>query len=143
MKEVSCVDHLCSVNLVKNVQTVAPDLPVGARLHQFWEKWAASGASPKVVTVLRKSYTFPFRFRPSLTRSPTVTHKLLKKSPHCIASVSDKKCSGTGSNSKITGFLQETIFSPQTQQPVETYLGPGHLKQLFKHSRSKWRHQRQ
>ena len=36
VKDVSCVDHLSSVNLVTNVPTVGPDLPVGARLHQFW-----------------------------------------------------------------------------------------------------------
>ena len=72
VKDVSCVGHLSSVNLVTNVPTVASDLPVGARLHQFWEKWAALGASPKVVTVLREGYTLPFRFRPNLTRSPTI-----------------------------------------------------------------------
>ena len=43
-----------------------------ARLHQFWEKWAALGASPKVVTVLREPYTLPFWFQPNMTRSPTV-----------------------------------------------------------------------
>ena len=63
MKDVSCVDHLNSVKLVTNVPTVALDLPVWARLHQFWEKWAALGPSPKLVTVLREGY---------LTRSPTV-----------------------------------------------------------------------
>ena len=72
MKDVSCVDHLSSVNLVTNVPAVAPDLPVGARLHQLWEKWAALGASPKMVTVLREGYILPFRFIPNLTRSPTV-----------------------------------------------------------------------
>ena len=30
------------------------------------------GSSPKVVTTLREGYTLPFRFRPHLTRSPTV-----------------------------------------------------------------------
>ena len=57
MKDVSCVGYLSSVNLVTNVLTVAPDLPLGARLHQFWEKLAALGASHKVVTVLREGYT--------------------------------------------------------------------------------------
>ena len=33
VKDVSCVGHLSSVNLVRNVPTVALDLPVGARLH--------------------------------------------------------------------------------------------------------------
>ena len=41
----SCVNQLSSVNLVTNVPTVVPDLPVGARLHQFWKKWAALGIS--------------------------------------------------------------------------------------------------
>ena len=70
VKGVFCVDQLSSVNLVTNVPTVVPDRPVGARLLQFWEKWAALGISPKVVTVLKDAYTLPFRFRPILTRSP-------------------------------------------------------------------------
>ena len=72
VKDVSCVGHLSSVNIVTNVPTVAINPPVGARLHQFWEKWKALGSSPKVVTILRDGYTLPFRFRPNLTRSPTV-----------------------------------------------------------------------
>ena len=68
VKEVSCVGHLSSVNLVTNVPTVALDRLVGTRLHQFWEEWAPLGASPKVVTVLRQDYTLPFQFRPNLTR---------------------------------------------------------------------------
>ena len=72
VKNVSCVGHLCSVNLVTNAQHAVIDPPVGARLNQCWEKWEALGSSPKVVTTLRESYTLPFRFRPHLTRSPTV-----------------------------------------------------------------------
>ena len=71
-KNVSCVGHLSSVNLVTNAPHAVIDPPVGARLHQFWEKWEALGSSPKVVTTLREGYTLPFRFRPNLTRSPTV-----------------------------------------------------------------------
>ena len=72
VKCVSCVDQLSSVNLVTNVPNVALDLPVGARLIQFWEKWVALGVSPNVVTVLKEGYTLPFQFRPNLTRSPNV-----------------------------------------------------------------------
>ena len=71
VKGVPCVGHLSSGNIVTNVPT-ALHPPVGARLHQFWEKWEALGSSPKVVTILREGYTLPFRFRPNLTRSPTV-----------------------------------------------------------------------
>ena len=69
VKNVSCVGHLSSVN---NAPHAVIDPPVGARLHQCWEKWEALGSSPKVVTTLREGYTLPFRFRPNLTRSPTV-----------------------------------------------------------------------
>ena len=41
VKDVSCVGRLSSANIVTNVPTVAINPPVGARLHQFWEKWEA------------------------------------------------------------------------------------------------------
>ena len=73
VKGVSCVNHLSSVQNVTNVPPVIPNLPVGTRLHQFWERWAALGVSPKVLAVLRKGYILPFRFWPNLTRNPTIT----------------------------------------------------------------------
>ena len=72
VKGISCVGHLSSVNLVKNAPPAVIDPHVGATLHKCWEKWEALGSSPKVVTTLREGYSFPFRFRPNLTRSPTV-----------------------------------------------------------------------
>ena len=57
VKDVSCVGHLSSVNLVTNVPPVVTNPPVGARLHQYWEKWEALVSSPKVVTTLREGYT--------------------------------------------------------------------------------------
>ena len=50
-----------------------------------------------------------------------------------LASAGEQKCSIIGSNSKITGVLQQAIFGTRTQQPVETYLGPEHLEHLPKH----------
>ena len=72
MKDVSCVGHLSFVQNVTNVPFVTIDLPVVARLHQFWEKWVALGASPKVIPILKEGDTLPFRFRPNLKRSPTI-----------------------------------------------------------------------
>ena len=72
VKNVSCVGHLCSVDLVTNAQHAVTDPPVGARLKQYWQKWESLGSSPKVVNILREGYTLPFRYRPCLTRSPTV-----------------------------------------------------------------------
>ena len=72
VKDVSCVGQLPSVKLVTNAQHAVLDPPVGARLNQCWQKWETLGSSPKVVNILREGYTLPFRFRPHLTRSPTV-----------------------------------------------------------------------
>ena len=72
VKDVSCIGHLSSVNLVTNAPPVVTNPPVGTRLQKCWEKWEALGSSPKVVTTLREGYILPFRFRPNLTRSPTV-----------------------------------------------------------------------
>ena len=73
VKGVSCVNQLSSVHNVTNVPLVVPSPPVGSRLHKFWEKWAALGVNPKVVSVLREGYVLPFRSRPYLTRKPTIT----------------------------------------------------------------------
>ena len=67
--------NLSSVNFVTNIPSIASDLPVGARLHQFGENWEVLGASPKVVTVHRG---LPFWLR---TNHVTNCHKLLYKSP--------------------------------------------------------------
>ena len=72
VKDIFCVGHLSSVDLVTSVPPVVTLPPVGARLQTCWEKWEALGSSPKVVTMLREGYTLPFRFIPNLIQSPTV-----------------------------------------------------------------------
>ena len=72
VKDVSCVDQLSFVRPVTNVPTDAIDLPVGARLQQFWQTWIDLGAGPKVSRILKQGYILPFQIRPNLTRSPTV-----------------------------------------------------------------------
>ena len=61
VKDVSCVDQSTSVQPVTNVQTTVQDLPLGARLHQFWETWEAFVVGPKVIRILKEGYTLPFR----------------------------------------------------------------------------------
>ena len=69
-----------------------------------------------------------------------VTHhnKLLCKSPQeplpvgGIASAVEQKCSRVGQKSRISGLLQPTILGTETQQPVETYLGPKYPEQILK-----------
>ena len=56
-----CVDQLSSVQHVTSVHTVAQNLPVGARLNQFWEILASLAASSKVTRILKEGYTLPLR----------------------------------------------------------------------------------
>ena len=72
VKSVSCVTQLSYVQPVTNVKNAASNLPVGARLQNYWQTWLDLGAGPKVVQILKEGYTLPFRIRPNLTRSPTV-----------------------------------------------------------------------
>ena len=126
MKSVSCVTQLSCVKAVTNVQNVAPNLPVGARLQNYWQTWLDLGAGPKVVHILRESYTLPFRIQPKLTKV-SHSHKLLCQSPQDplpaggITSAYSQKRSGAGTKSKISGVFQLTIFSPKTQQQLETH----------------------
>ena len=50
VKGVSCVYQLCSVN----IHTVAQNLPIWARLTQFWKTWTALRVSPKVIRGLKE-----------------------------------------------------------------------------------------
>ena len=86
---------------------------------------AGSGSRCKVVQILKEGYTLPFRIRPRLTRSPMVIscyvnpHRnsyLLEALHQLIA-----KNARTSKTPNISGVFQPTIFSPKTQQQVETY----------------------
>ena len=78
MKDVSCVDQLSFVKHATNVPTVASNLPVGARLQNFWKDWEDLGVGPKIVQMLRKGYTSPSD--PAKLDKVTDHHKLLCKS---------------------------------------------------------------
>ena len=109
VKDVFCVGHLCSVNLVTNAQHAVLDPPVGARLNQCWEKWEALGSSPKVVTTLREGYTLPF-----LTRSPTIISNY--------------------HNSAKQSFLLEALYqliNKNAVEPVENPNSLGFYNRLF------------
>ena len=80
VKGASSVIQLPCVQSVTNVPLVVKNLPVGARLQNFWQTWLKRGAGPKIVQILREGYTLPFRIRPNLTRSPTVISRYVN--PH-------------------------------------------------------------
>ena len=137
VNDVSCVDHLSSVKIVTNVPTVVTNLPVGARLQQFWEKWETLGSSPKVIRILREGYTLPFRFRPNLTRSPMVISKYVNPQRQsllleALAQLTNKNAVEPVTNQTSLGFYNRLFLVPKPQ-PVETYPGPEHFEHLFKH----------
>ena len=114
----SCVDHLSSVQNVTNAPLVVPNPPVGSRLHEFWEKWAALGVSPKVVSVLRKGYTLLLRFRPHLTRKPTLTSCYVD--PHrnnylleALHQLSNKNAVELVQNPQSLGFYNHLFLVPK------------------------------
>ena len=134
VKGVSCINQLISVNLVTNVLNVALDLPVGARLTQFWEKWAALGVRPNVVTYLKEGYTLPFRSRPNLTRSPNVMSCYVN--PHrnlylleALHQPLNKNAIDPVTNQTHLGFYNRLFLVPK---PVETYTGPQQSQQISK-----------
>ena len=71
MKDVSRVDHFSFVQNLTNVPVIAPDVTVGARLHQLWEKMGSHGGQSKDHIVLNEGYALAIRIRLNWTRSPT------------------------------------------------------------------------
>ena len=72
MKDVSSVDQLSVVKHATNVPAVVSNLPVGARLQNFWKAWEDLGAGLKVVQIIKEGNTLPFWIRLNLARSPTI-----------------------------------------------------------------------
>ena len=142
VKDVFCVGHLSSVNLVTNAQHAVIDPPVVARLQQCWEKWETLGSSPKVVTILREGYTLLFRFRPNLTRSPTVIsnyHNPAKQSflLEALYQLINKNAVEPVENQNSLGFYNRLFLVPKPNnrwRPVldlstlNTFLNTGSFK---------------
>ena len=123
VKGVSCVTQLSCVQHATNAQNAASNLPVGARLQNFWQILLDLGAGPKVVQILKEGYTLPFRTRPI-----SHSHKLLCQSPQeqlpdgAIASAYRQERSGASTKPNLSGVLQAAVFGPKVQQQVETYI---------------------
>ena len=123
VKSVSCVTQLSCVKLVTNVKNVVSNLPVGARLQNYWQTWLDLGAGPKVVQILKEGYTLPFQIWPKLTRSPTVISCYVNLPDGGIASAYTQKCSGISTKQNISELFQPSILCPKAKQQMETYIG--------------------
>ena len=100
VKDVSFLGHLSSVNLITNAPPVVMDPPVGAR-------------SPKVVTTPREGYTLPFRFRPNLTRSPTLISNYHNPSKQALYQLVKKKAVEPVQNKNSLGFYNRLFLVPK------------------------------
>ena len=118
VKGVSCVTQLSCVNPVTNVKNAAQNLPVGARLQNFWQTWLDLGAGPKIVQILREGYTLPFRIWPNLTRSLTVVSRYVN--PHrnsylleALHQLMDKNAVELVYNQTSLGFFNRLFLVPK------------------------------
>ena len=144
-KNVSCVGHLSSANLVTNAPPVVTPPPVGARLHKCWEKWEALGTSPKVVITLREGYTLPFRLRPNLTRSPTVISNYQNPTRpanllEALFQLVNKNAIEPVENQNSLGFYNRLLLVPKPDNWWKPILDLSTLNTFLGHSR--WRPQR-
>ena len=146
MKSFSCVTQLSCVSPAINVKNAAQNLPVGARLQNYWQTWLDLGAGPKVVQILKEGYTLPFQIRPKLSRSPTViscyvnphTNLYLLEALHQLI---DKNALELVQNQKSLGFFNRLFLvpKPNKSRPI---LGLSKLNLFLKPEKFKWRHQR-
>ena len=137
VKGVSCVNQSSSVQNVTNVPLVVPNPPVGSRLHEFWEKWAALGVNPKVISVPREGYILPFRTTPYLTRKPTVTSCYVD--PHrnsylleALHQLLDKKAVELVQNPQSLGFYKRLFLVPKPNNRWRLILNLSKLNNYLK-----------
>ena len=118
VKGASCVTQLSCVKPVTNVKNAASNLPVGARLQNFWQTWLNLGAGPKIVQMLKEGYTLPFRIRPNLARSPTAISGYVN--PHrnsylleALLQLMSKTAVELVQNKKSLGFFNRLFLVPK------------------------------
>ena len=146
VKSVSCVIPLSYVNTVTNAPNVVTNLPVGARLQNFWKKWLDLGAGPKVVQILREGYTLPFRTWPNLSRTPTAVScygnplrnlKLLE----ALHQLMDKNAIELVHKQTSLGFFNRLFLVPKPNNKWRPILDLSNLN-LFIKTEKRWRPRR-
>ena len=137
VKSVSCVTQLSCVNPVSNVANVVPNLPVGARLQNFWESWLRLGAGPKVVQTLKEGYTLPFQTRPKLTRSPSVVSCYVNPQRNsylleALHQLIDKNAVEVVRNKNSLSFFNRLFLVPKPNNKWRPILDLSHLNLFLK-----------
>ena len=136
-KGVSCVTQLSCAQPVTNVKNVVSNLPVGARLQNFWQTWLDLSAGPKIVQILKEGYTLPFRIRPNLTRSPTVVSCYVN--PHrnsylleALHQLIDKNAVELVHNPTSLGFFNRLFLVPKPNNKWRPILDLSNLNPFLK-----------
>ena len=137
MKSVSCVTQLSCVQLVENVKNAALNLPVGARLQNFWTVWSQMGAGPKVVQILKQGYTLPFQNRPKLSRVPTVvsSYANLHRNSYLLEALQqlvDKNAVERVHNQTSLGFFNRLFLVPKPNNKWRPILDLSKLNPFLK-----------
>ena len=128
VKGASSVIQLPCVQPVTNVPLVVQNLPVGARLQNFWQTWLERGAGPKIVQILREGYTLPFRIWPSLTRSPTVISRYVNPRRNSYLLEALHQLIDKNAIELVHNQTSQPAFSGTQTQQVEAYTGPKQSK---------------
>ena len=123
VKDVCCVNQLSFVKPVTDVQHVASNLPVGARLQNYWKNWLDLG--PKVVQILKEGYTLPFQIQPNLVRSPAIISCYVN--PHrnlylleALHQLMDKNAVELVNNQRCLGVFNRPFLvpKPNNRRPI-------------------------
>ena len=137
VKSVSCVTQLSCVQLVESVKNAALNLPVGARLQNFWTVWSQMGAGPKVVQILKQGYTLPFQNRPKLSRVPTVvsSYANLHRNSYLLEALQqliDKNAVERVHNQTSLGFFNRLFLVPKPNNKWRPILDLSKLNPFLK-----------
>ena len=134
VKDVFCV-QLSFVKPVTNLQHAVSNLPVGARLQNFWQTWL--DLDPKVVQIRREGYTLPFRIRPNLTRSSTIISCYVN--PHrnlylleALHQLMDKNAVELIQNKKSLSFFNRLFLVPKPNNRWRPILDRSKLNHFLK-----------
>ena len=136
VKSVSCVTQLSCVNPASNVINAEPNLPVGARLQNFWQTWLNVNCHVVTDSSNPERGVHPSLSDPAKSYKVSDCRKPLCQSPQeqlpvgGITSAYEQKCSRAGLQSNIAGVFQSTFSSPKTQQQVEANTGSKQTKPL-------------
>ena len=118
-------------------QKCCPNLPVMARLQNYWQTWLDLGAGPKVVQILREGYTLPFRIWPKLTRSPTIISCYVN--PHrnlylleALYQLIDKNALEVVDSQRSPGFFNRLFLVPKPNNKWRPILDQSKLNLFLK-----------